>query len=171
MTSSKPQSAFYVRLGQYNPSSERTLHFRQVIDNEQKHYSTKTGLFTCVIPGVYRFRFLCASSGGAGSVQLQRNKKPVHQGGRYVSSGKIVLHLREHRPEHQMLLRRTSAVRCVIQTPPDSPTTLLYASGLFALWSICNDLQIPLTSNVICLIDDFLFFFPFWASEPDWRRP
>lgn len=137
MTSSKPQSAFYVRLGQYNPSSERTLHFRQVIDSEQKHYSTKTGLFTCVIPGVYRFRFLCASSGGAGSVQPWRNKKlalrgfKVYQGGRYVSAGKMVLRLKtgdkvwveathgNTGPEHQMLPRRAPAVRCVTQTPPD----------------------------------------------------
>ncbi len=98
-SASQSQSAFSVRLGEYNPSSKRTIHFRQIIYNKQNHYSAKTGLFTCVIPGVYQFSFLCTSFISAGSVDLWRNNKvvlrgfKVFQGGQYLSSGDTVLQL------------------------------------------------------------------------------
>lgn len=70
-----------------------------MIYNEQNHYSTKTGLFTCVTPGVYQFSFLCTSFISAGSVDLWCNKKlvlrsfKVYLGGRHMSSGDMVLRL------------------------------------------------------------------------------
>nr|XP_046231743.1 eosinophil peroxidase isoform X1 [Scatophagus argus] len=99
LTSSQPQSAFSVRLGEYSSSSEKIIHFQQVIYNKQNLYSTKTGLFTCVIPGVYQFSFLCSSLISARSVDLWRNKElvlrsgSVYQGGRHLSSGDTVLWL------------------------------------------------------------------------------
>lgn len=99
INATQPQSAFSIRLGEYNPSSEKIIHFRQVIYNEQNHYNMQTGLFTCVIPGVYQFSFLCTSFTGAGSVDLWRNKQLVlhglkeYQGGHRLSSGDTVLRL------------------------------------------------------------------------------
>ncbi|KAI3362364.1 hypothetical protein L3Q82_012664, partial [Scortum barcoo] len=99
ISASQPQSAFSVLLGEYNPFPERTVHFCQVIYNEQNHYSTKTGLFTYVIPGVYEFSFLCTSFIGAGTVDLWCNNKvvlcsfKVYQGPHHLSSEDTLLHL------------------------------------------------------------------------------
>lgn len=98
-TSSPPLSAFAVRLGDYNPSSDRILRFRQVIYNRQNHYNTKTGLFTCVNLGLYKFHFSCPSYSWAGNVELWHNDKlvlrgyRVYQGRYFLSSGETVLQL------------------------------------------------------------------------------
>ncbi|XP_074546416.1 protein HP-25 homolog 2-like [Halichoeres trimaculatus] len=58
-------------------------------------------MFTCVIPGVYQFSFVCISYSSAGSMDLWCNNKvvlhgyPVHQGGRHTASGDTVLRLEE----------------------------------------------------------------------------
>ncbi|AWP15193.1 putative eosinophil peroxidase-like isoform 2 [Scophthalmus maximus] len=96
----QPQSAFSVLLGEYKQSVERIIHFHQVIYNDQNHYSTQTGLFTCVVPGVYQFSFLCTSFIGAGGVDLWLNSKlvlqgfRVNQGGHNLSSGDTLLRLK-----------------------------------------------------------------------------
>ncbi|XP_050928847.1 eosinophil peroxidase [Lates calcarifer] len=101
INATQPQSAFSIILGEYNPSSETIIHFHQVIYNEQNHYNTKTGVFTCVIPGVYEFSYVCTSFIAAGSVDLWCNSKlvlhgfKVYQGGRHVTSGDTVLRLNE----------------------------------------------------------------------------
>lgn len=77
----------------------KTIHFSQVIYNEQNHYNTDTGLFSCVIPGVYQFSFMCITIIKSGNVELWRNNTLVlngfrwYQGGRYLSSGDTVLWL------------------------------------------------------------------------------
>ncbi|KAK5900866.1 hypothetical protein CgunFtcFv8_025789 [Champsocephalus gunnari] len=77
-------SAFSVRLGEYSPSSERTIRFQEVIYNKQGQYSTETGQFTCVIPG---------------NVDLIRNNKvalrsfKVFLGGLHMSAGDMLLWL------------------------------------------------------------------------------
>lgn len=92
-------SAFSVRLGDYNPSSEKIIRFRQVIYNGQSHYSTQTGQFTCAIRGVYQFSFVCTSFFPIGSVDLWRNGElvlhgfKVYQGGRQTTTGDTVLQL------------------------------------------------------------------------------
>ncbi|KAM7369063.1 hypothetical protein PAMP_013362 [Pampus punctatissimus] len=99
INTTQPQSAFSVRLGQYSPSSNKIICFRQVIYNKQNHYSVQTGVFTCVIRGVYQFKFLCTSFTNAGSVNLWRNKKLVLRGfnvykeGYFLSSGDMELRL------------------------------------------------------------------------------
>ncbi|KAG8010666.1 Eosinophil peroxidase, partial [Nibea albiflora] len=98
ISASQPQSAFSVYLGKYNPSFEKIIHFRQVIDNQQGHYIAKTGVFTCVIPGVYQFTFLCTSF-KVGRFELQCNEKTilrgfrVYFGGRHLASGDTVIRL------------------------------------------------------------------------------
>ncbi|XP_029300338.1 eosinophil peroxidase-like isoform X1 [Cottoperca gobio] len=100
ISASQEQSAFSVRLGKYKPSSKRIIRFRQVVYNKQSNYSTETGLFTCVIPGVYQFSFLCKSF--VSSEKVRRNNKlvlrslKVYQRGRHSSSaGKTVHRLEE----------------------------------------------------------------------------
>ncbi|XP_071386826.1 eosinophil peroxidase isoform X1 [Centroberyx affinis] len=94
-------SAFSVRLGDYNPSSNKIIHFRQIIYNGQNHYSTRSGQFTCAIPGVYQFSFVCTSFIRVGSVDLWRNGELVlhsykfFQGGRQTSTGDTVLQLEQ----------------------------------------------------------------------------
>lgn len=57
-------------------------------------------MFTCAIPGVYQFSFLCTSFTSAGSVNLWKNKVVVfrsfrvYQGGHHLSSGDTVLRLK-----------------------------------------------------------------------------
>ncbi|XP_059213553.1 eosinophil peroxidase [Centropristis striata] len=95
----QPQSAFSVRLGEYNPSSENIIRFRQVVYNQQHHYSTTTGQFTCAIPGVYQFSFLVTSFISAGNVDLICNNVvvlrsfKVYQGGHHLASGDTVVQL------------------------------------------------------------------------------
>ncbi|KAK1883986.1 Eosinophil peroxidase [Dissostichus eleginoides] len=92
-------SAFSVRLGEYSPSSERIIRFQEVIYNKQGHYSTETGQFTCVLPGVYQFSFLCKSFLSSGIVDLIRNNKvalrsfKVFLGGLHMSAGDTLLWL------------------------------------------------------------------------------
>lgn len=56
-------------------------------------------MFTCVIPGIYQFSFLCITYNSAGSMDLLCNNKvvlhgyPVHQGGRRTASGDTMLRL------------------------------------------------------------------------------
>lgn len=56
-------------------------------------------MFTCAIPGVYQFSFLCTSF-SAGRVNLWKNKAVafrsfrVYQGGHHLSSGDTVLRLK-----------------------------------------------------------------------------
>ncbi|KAJ8286119.1 hypothetical protein GJAV_G00034760, partial [Gymnothorax javanicus] len=51
------QSAFAVRLGRNNPDPDTRIIFREPIYNEQGHYSTETGIFTCAVAGVHQFDF------------------------------------------------------------------------------------------------------------------
>lgn len=57
-------------------------------------------MFTCAIPGVYQFSFLCTSYNGPESVNLWKNKVlvfrsfRVYQGGHHLSSGDTVLRLK-----------------------------------------------------------------------------
>ncbi|KAM3867506.1 eosinophil peroxidase [Diretmus argenteus] len=69
--------AFAVRLGNNFPKPGRPIPFREVIYNEQNSYNTKTGVFTCVHPGVYEFEFHCTIYQNTGSVDLRRNGELV----------------------------------------------------------------------------------------------
>ncbi|XP_035291532.1 eosinophil peroxidase-like [Anguilla anguilla] len=71
--STSSHSAFAVRLGYNSPSPNQKIVFRESIYNEQGHYSTKTGVFTCVVPGLYMFDFHVTLHENAGSVDLRRN--------------------------------------------------------------------------------------------------
>uniref|UniRef100_A0A3Q3GAA2 C1q domain-containing protein n=1 Tax=Labrus bergylta TaxID=56723 RepID=A0A3Q3GAA2_9LABR len=99
INASQPQSAFSVLLGKYSSTSEKIIHFHHIIYNEQNHYSAQTGMFTCVIPGVYQFSFVCMSYSSAKSMDLWCNNNvvlhsyPFHQGGRLMASGDTVLQL------------------------------------------------------------------------------
>lgn len=70
-----------------------------VIYNEQNHYDPNKGLFTCVIPGIYQFSFLCVTFIKSGNVELWRNNTLMlngyrwYQGGHYLSSGDTVIRL------------------------------------------------------------------------------
>lgn len=80
-------------------TSEKIIHFRHIVYNEQNHYSAETGMFTCAIPGVYQFSFVFMAYSGAGSMDLHCNDKvvlhsyPIYQGGRLLASGETVLQL------------------------------------------------------------------------------
>ncbi|XP_062338520.1 eosinophil peroxidase-like [Osmerus eperlanus] len=92
-------SAFAVRLGDTNHSSKKVIVFRQVIYNGQDHYNTRTGVFTCAVPGVYQFSYHCTSFITAGSIDLWLNGAlelqgfQIFQNGRHTSTGDMVLQL------------------------------------------------------------------------------
>lgn len=95
------QSAFSVILGSYRLSSDKIIRFGKVISNKQNHYNTSTGMFTCAIPGVYEFHFICKTFYGKGTVDLWRNNTmavssvKVYEGSTSISSGDTVLRLEE----------------------------------------------------------------------------
>lgn len=97
INSTQPQSAFSVVLGK-NRSSEKTLHFFNIVYNKQHHYDPHSGLFTCIIPGVYQFSFLCISYISRTTVNLCHNDTVVLHSfkafvGRYLLTGNVVLKL------------------------------------------------------------------------------
>ncbi|KAJ8401996.1 hypothetical protein AAFF_G00372310 [Aldrovandia affinis] len=95
------RSAFAVRLGYNYPNPNQVIVFREVIYNGQNHYNKQTGVFTCVVPGVYQFDFFCTLFQNVGNIDLLRNNKVVlHsfttlQKGYINSSGGTVLELQE----------------------------------------------------------------------------
>lgn len=97
INATQPQSAFSVTLGK-NRSSEKTLHFLNIVYNQQHHYDPHSGLFVCILPGVYQFSFLCISYISHTTVNLWHNNVMVLQSfkafvGRYLLTGNIVLKL------------------------------------------------------------------------------
>lgn len=97
INATQPLSAFSVVLGKIR-SSNKTLRFLNIVYNRQQHYDSHSGLFTCSIPGVYQFSFLCISYVSHTSVSLWHNNKMVLQSfrafvGRYLLTGNIVLKL------------------------------------------------------------------------------
>ncbi|CAL9683469.1 unnamed protein product [Knipowitschia caucasica] len=81
-----------------NTSSVKTLHFTDIVYNRQHHYDPQTGVFTCIIPGIFQFNFLCISHISEKSVALWHNNKMVMQSfklyvGQYILSGPTLLQL------------------------------------------------------------------------------
>ncbi|MBN3296929.1 PERE peroxidase, partial [Amia calva] len=68
-----PKSAFSTRLGYSNPPPDRPIVFRETIYNGQNHYDNQTGVFTCVLPGVYEFNFSCRLYRNLGNIELKKN--------------------------------------------------------------------------------------------------
>ncbi|KAJ8379307.1 hypothetical protein SKAU_G00000850 [Synaphobranchus kaupii] len=76
-SSSNQHSAFAMRLGTNFPRPNQKIIFHETIYNEQGHYDTKTGIFTCVVPGVYQVDFHCTYYKNIGNVDLRRNGELV----------------------------------------------------------------------------------------------
>ncbi|XP_061117172.1 eosinophil peroxidase-like [Conger conger] len=95
--STSPRSAFAMRLGYDNPSPNEIIIFHEPIYNEQGLYDTKTGVFTCEVPGVYAVDFHCSVFNSQGDIELRKNGKPVvhafttRQNGYISSSGGTVV--------------------------------------------------------------------------------
>ena len=94
-------SAFAMRLGYNNPDHSKVIHFAEAIYNEQGHYSTETGVFSCVVPGVYQLDFHCTYFDSAGDVDMRCNGELVahtfttRQNGYITASGGVVLKLHQ----------------------------------------------------------------------------
>ncbi|XP_040090714.1 protein HP-25 homolog 2 [Oryx dammah] len=54
---SPPKSAFAVKLSDALPAPSQPIVFKEALHNDQDHFNLTTGVFTCTIPGVYRFGF------------------------------------------------------------------------------------------------------------------
>ncbi|KAM7244142.1 hypothetical protein CapIbe_004750 [Capra ibex] len=52
-----PKSAFAVKLIDPLPAPSQPIVFKEALHNDQDHFNLTTGVFTCTIPGVYRFGF------------------------------------------------------------------------------------------------------------------
>ncbi|XP_069577628.1 eosinophil peroxidase-like isoform X1 [Brachyistius frenatus] len=91
--------AFSVQLGNNYPKAGSPIAFRSVIYNGQNSYDTKTGIFTCVYPGVYEFNFHCTIHKYTGSVDLIRDGKMIvhsfttRQNGYISASGSTIIKL------------------------------------------------------------------------------
>ncbi|XP_032824891.1 uncharacterized protein LOC116950876 [Petromyzon marinus] len=72
-----PRSAFTVGLSGSNPRSGSPITFGKVTYNEQNHYNTFTGKFTCHFPGVYYFDYHLTGSSGSTRVSLRHNGHAV----------------------------------------------------------------------------------------------
>ena len=54
---SPPKSAFAVKMNDPLPAPSQPIVFKEALHNDQDHFNLTTGVFTCTIPGVYRFGF------------------------------------------------------------------------------------------------------------------
>ncbi|KAJ8385975.1 hypothetical protein AAFF_G00177960 [Aldrovandia affinis] len=94
-------SAFAVRLGYNFPSPNQKIIFREPLYNAQNHYSISTGMFTCVVPGVYQFDFHVTIYQNVGNIDLRRNGELVlhsfttQQNGYVTASGGTILQLKK----------------------------------------------------------------------------
>ncbi|KAJ8388645.1 hypothetical protein AAFF_G00132100 [Aldrovandia affinis] len=68
------RSAFVVHLGYNYPSPNQVIIFWEVICNGQNHYNKQTGVFTCVVPGVYQFDFFCSLFQNVGNIDILCNE-------------------------------------------------------------------------------------------------
>ncbi|XP_041792242.1 eosinophil peroxidase-like [Chelmon rostratus] len=75
--STEAKVAFSVRLNTSFPKSGVPIIFSEVIYNEQNSYDTRTGYFTCEIPGVYEFEFFCSINQVDASVDLVHENKVI----------------------------------------------------------------------------------------------
>uniref|UniRef100_A0A8C9U6M2 Myeloperoxidase-like n=1 Tax=Scleropages formosus TaxID=113540 RepID=A0A8C9U6M2_SCLFO len=94
-------SAFSMRLGNNPPKPGQVIIFGEATDEGQGHYSTETGMFTCMVSGMYQFHFHCILPRDAGSIHLMRNGELVvpsflrKQEGFVTASGGAVLLLKK----------------------------------------------------------------------------
>ncbi|XP_051894915.1 complement C1q subcomponent subunit C-like [Pristis pectinata] len=92
------KSAFSAKRGGYEyPPRDTPIRFSKVISNDQGHYDSNTGIFTCNITGHYYFVFYATSDN---NLCMNLNMNGVKKAGfcshgefHQVSSGGIVLHL------------------------------------------------------------------------------
>lgn len=93
--------AFSVRLGNNFPKGDKPIAFKDVIYNGQKSYNTRTGYFTCKIPGVYEFSFYASVNVHDASLDLFHNRKLIlhsfttKQNGYIVASGNVYVKLKK----------------------------------------------------------------------------
>nr|XP_032825043.1 complement C1q and tumor necrosis factor-related protein 9-like [Petromyzon marinus] len=95
-----PRSAFTVGLSVSNPPSGSPIRFSKVMYNEQNHYDTFTGRFTCHFPGIYYFSYHITGASGTTQVSLRYNGQAVQNtysstSSVYSLSGASVLRLRK----------------------------------------------------------------------------
>lgn len=92
--------AFSVRLGNNFPTAGQPIVFHDVIYNGQNSYDTRTGFFTCSIPGVYEFSFYASVTTNDASLDLFHNQQLIlhsfttKQNGFIVASGNIYVKLK-----------------------------------------------------------------------------
>lgn len=68
---------FSVRLGWLRPGPDgQVIVFQEPADGRAQPYNTKTGRFTCQVPGLYQFHFNCILLDSEEDVRLMRNTEP-----------------------------------------------------------------------------------------------
>uniref|UniRef100_A0A8D0RE35 C1q domain-containing protein n=1 Tax=Sus scrofa TaxID=9823 RepID=A0A8D0RE35_PIG len=76
----RQMSAFAAKLTEPFPAPSQPIVFNETLHNHQGHFSLTTGVFTCVIRGLYHFGYHVETFQRAASVGLMRNGTQVSQG-------------------------------------------------------------------------------------------
>uniref|UniRef100_A0A8D2BFX4 C1q domain-containing protein n=1 Tax=Sus scrofa TaxID=9823 RepID=A0A8D2BFX4_PIG len=76
----RQMSAFAVKLTEPFPAPSQPIVFNETLHNHQGHFNLTTGVFTCVIRGLYHFGYHVETFQRAASVGLMRNGTQVSQG-------------------------------------------------------------------------------------------
>lgn len=98
---SAPKVAFSARLGNNYPKKYQPIAFHQVIYNFQGHYDPRSGLFTCMIPGVYEFHMTLLIYNANVGVDLMCNRDILlhsyntYHNGYIMSSGSTITRLKK----------------------------------------------------------------------------
>uniref|UniRef100_A0A8C8SF88 C1q domain-containing protein n=1 Tax=Pelusios castaneus TaxID=367368 RepID=A0A8C8SF88_9SAUR len=71
------KSAFAMKLAKNYPAPKKPIIFHEILYNDQQHFDTETGIYTCQIPGVYYFGYNVEVYRDTTTILLMKNSQAV----------------------------------------------------------------------------------------------
>uniref|UniRef100_A0A8C6WEL7 C1q domain-containing protein n=1 Tax=Neogobius melanostomus TaxID=47308 RepID=A0A8C6WEL7_9GOBI len=122
-----PTVAFSARLGNNYPARHTPIVFHEVIYNRPGHYDQRSGIFTCVIPGVYEFHMTLQIFNANVGVDLMCNRDLLlhsynsQHSAHIMSSGSTITRLHRGDRVYLVINEGTNSLVKDSQGPPGPP--------------------------------------------------